>query len=458
MFKKVTLITVLLAMLSGLSNAEAIACSDENTVDLSSADMSLTEKQNVLADAFLNYSSYCSSATTSCEICFLTPQEGLTVNKGFSIVVNVAQDVNFYGVRLVKAADKIFNEPLITVTNNGTSKVAIKDFKLSNVKNALLLSGTGPIEINNAIITGDANKSGACVDIQSPSAVVKSSDISSCNEGIRISSNGNLIGADLAANYESQKNLIHNNVTGIHVVGGTGNKFAYNSIFENKIGDTETSMQGILIDAGSNDGLVSPTLILADQDEKLGLTCERDSANRIISRYLSFEIPAKGQIDIYSTGLLGSVSAKQGKIYLTSCEVASDGICKILGLNGYEFAADKCGIENLFVTAIFTSTSSSMFLAEPFELNGIFSVPSPPPHDMPSPSGLMPESEEPGSITNDSKIDTEDETMGGGMDSMGSGMKCSLTENSSANGAGMMAVIMALCLVGLVALRKRSCE
>ena len=218
-------ILLILPLISTLGYAST--CSEKYSVPAVKlfANLPPSVNSSIIANSLSNFANYYDESVGVYALCFeIVAGNSVMVDSALQLTVPDSVEGNISIENLNISAANI-QQPILTILNNSTSKVLVNDFKLSNVKNGLLLTGTGPIEVSNAVITGDANKSGTCVDIRSPNALVTSSDISSCNEGIRIASNGNMIGADVAENYASQKNLIHNNITGIHVVSGTGSRF-----------------------------------------------------------------------------------------------------------------------------------------------------------------------------------------------------------------------------------------
>lgn len=400
---------------------------------------------------------YFSESKGGYEICFVMDslvlnQEEVAELGGFSGSFGVAgseSELFVVGLKLARGSGYSSDQPLFTVTNNSSGKVTLEDIELSNVVDGIATVGTGSVEIRDSIITGDESKSGECILIASDGAIVKSSLISSCGDGVRIAADDVLLGAQDRAGYSAEKNVITGNGIGIHVVSGSENKFAFNNVYGNSLsGSTPEALNAVMIEAGANNGVVMPSIVL-DEESGNALRCETDEEGIINKREMWFSTSGAGNITLY----VSSTESRQMLSLLDSCAVGEDGKCVLADpiIDG-ELSDTECSLGGIYVTAMFTGTDSSALLATP--LSGIGVIVAPPvTTPSPVPSHLSDGGDEVG-IIDDGGSDLDDDDMsdsGGnsmGGDSIGSGMggmaKCTLTENSQPRAADLAIMIILL--------------
>ena len=379
-------------------------------------------------------------------------------------------DITIKGLKLDANNVNIENKPLLTIVNNSpNAKVILNGLDLSNAPNLLKIEGIGKIEIINSKFTGSEASNGSCVNIESQNAIVKSSEISLCDEGIKIGSNGALIGATNESEYDSDKNIIHDNNTGIRVVSGTKNRFEYNSIYSNG----SKSDDGIAIENDANGNIARPEIILDSSND--ALQCVKDEEENIIKWRLNFNVPNDGKIVLYI-----SDNHAQGKTLFASCDVDKSGTCILdakklaekkflIGNNTMGINPDLCGViagyGNIRLTALFTGKvndddmpSSSMYLSSPFKsAGGLLSVPTPTPYDIPTASGLNGGSTVsiPSGGTNIGTKSTGSAEISFGSGSEGAASSCSASILNASGGSAFDAIIFIIPMILFGALRIR---
>lgn len=342
------------------------------------------------------------------------------------------KDVYLTGLT-IKANSSLSNTtPLLTITNNMGGTVYVKNINLSSVLSGLSLTGSGKIVVENSVIVGSSASTGTCLSINSPDAtitgtdisncatgikigaqgvnitgiprvvngvtagiyakcssavgtkgidiladgaVIKAMDISGCGDGIRIGASNTLLGASDAANYDTNKNIIHNNNIGINVTAGRYNRFGFNSIYTNGFGANIGTNNGISILSGANESLARPRIVSENEN---WLMCKADSNGKIVGAEIKFQVQEAGEIQIYKTDV--ERRYKQGIDLATVCHVEADGICKISDTSFLSNFSSSCGLENYYLTALLTDAdgNSTMYLAEPFEFyrQGIVASPT----------------------------------------------------------------------------------
>lgn len=176
-------------------------------------------KPTKVQEALTNYASYPGDGQH--ELCFqmstpLTISSASSV-KAFALNVSGSDNVYVTGLKLNRSDDLAADiAPLLSINNGGTEKAIIAGISLTNVRNGLALSGNGAIEVgsyndNKTVITGSPTKSGSCIDVKSPGAVLSAVQASSCGEGIKVDADNVAI---------KNNSAIFLNSVGIHVVGG----------------------------------------------------------------------------------------------------------------------------------------------------------------------------------------------------------------------------------------------
>jgi hypothetical protein len=278
---------------------------------------------------------------------------------------------------------------MFKVQHDGSGTVVLDSFDLKDVKNGLLLEGSGKTEVRSSTIAGDASKSGVCVEIKSNGAVVRGGEISSCAEGVVIEADDVLIGAANHEHFDADRNSIHDNVIGLHVVSGAHNKFGYNLIYDNKpsLVPEGTAEDAILVEFEANEDLIPLEVVYYEYEgENYAINCQRDESGVVVSRSMRFEAPQTG----------GSVSLYQVFInnqpikYLTTCTLDDAGDCSLDDLPPdvvTQFTDTECGIEEFLINAIYTGTSSTELMSKAALFDGWVAFVSSP-YDIPTTSGL----------------------------------------------------------------------
>ena len=304
--------------------------------------------------------------------------------------------------------------PILVTNNQGSGKIILKDISLKDVRNGIQIAGNPSTKVVSSVVQGDASKSGTCVEIKADGATVQGSEISGCGEGIVIEADGALIGAADHEHVSTDKNSIHDNVIGLHVVSGKRNKFGYNVIYENKpsMAPEGLSTDAILIEPDANEGLLPLEIELFEADDGIeyALKCTKDEAGIIVKREMLFKLPqGEGMVALYKSDVVNDQMLR----YLTNCDVNSDGVCVIGNLpeDVMELIPEgECGIEYYMVTALFTGTSSSALLVNSHEFDSIAVIMAPletGPVDMPGVSDMG------------GDVDIEEELGGGSGSGMG---------------------------------------
>ncbi|MFH1769424.1 MAG: NosD domain-containing protein, partial [Parcubacteria group bacterium] len=316
---------------------------------------------------------------------FMTKPFTLTIPSGET------HDVYIDGLQLENHDANHITFPFLIIDNNGRGTVTLKITSITDVRNGLVLQGSGKIKIVESVISGD-DSDGVCVAVNSYNAVIQGSDISHCKEGIRINASETLkgipinagealIGAEDSDHADTDMNVIHNNEYGIHLIKGNHNKWAYNLIYDNvpKVGEP-SAQNAIWIENDANEGLKPLEAILyqGEDDEDYAMRCERDEAGKVIKRELKFKLPPqKGEVSVFETSAANYEGNKQPKRYLTHCRLDKYGMCDLGTLPTDVMAKIKegeCGIDDFFITAIFTGTSSSELMHDPLPFDGYSSV------------------------------------------------------------------------------------
>ncbi|MBI4211876.1 MAG: right-handed parallel beta-helix repeat-containing protein [Deltaproteobacteria bacterium] len=259
--------------------------------------------------------------------------------------------------------------PLLTI--DSPIKVTLLNPKITGATHGIVLRGTGQHEVIGTNNVGDiacaANSAGNGMLIQSPGAKIKGMNVHGCGEGIRITANDALIGAAFADSYDVEKNTIHGNGVGIHVVSGERNKFAWNSIYKNPGGSVDgRSDDGILMDEPLLSSLGRPEILFVNQQTEEALRCQKDQAGQIISRTLQFQVPAVGEIII----LQAEDRDRQGKTYLTKCTVDQSGVCQFQWPATVQVDPTVCGINIFAVALLQTADHSTVYTSSRFLLDG----------------------------------------------------------------------------------------
>jgi hypothetical protein len=453
--KRLLFFSTIIIILSAISlQLHAATCN--NPIDLIGLPSAII--QSKISDSLQNYSAHLSGDRY--ELCF--KMEELTVGTDTSFdsflitpAVDETKDIYITGLKIKHDITHPVDIPIIIVRNRGKGRVILQDIALKNVHNGIsvekgnhlskLIPQTIPhsvkgvvqdrprIEIKKSIIQGDANKIGTCVNIKVPGVAIQTSEISSCDEGIRIAgtdalveggsvrdsnfcinivaddakvrgveisgcgegigieANNALIGAADHANAikpHSDMNDIHDNVMGLHVVSGQYNKFGFNLIHHNRPQSSIVGTAGdaITIEDNSNENLPPLEAILyKEEGVQYALKCVRDKNGSVIGRSLLFNVPQ-------SAGLISVFAVKkdsQPMQYIASCAVKDEGVCDITNLSAdvlQMIPEGKCGLDDYYINAIFTGTSSTELMTEFEILDGVVAFVSNP-YDIPTTGG-----------------------------------------------------------------------
>jgi hypothetical protein len=491
-------------------------CSDVRTVKFGPLDDSPKKQVSKIINALGKYTErsdlYFSEERNRFELCFevgefslenawVSTMPNFTGSFLLPIAADNEHDVYIKGLNITREDALVFDDAFLRIEHNGQGKVILDDVRLNNVKHGLSVSGSGLVEVNNSVITGDAAKIGTCVSAASNNTIFKGLTVSGCNEGIkllgmdaaieestitnsntclfidgdgalvknseihtcvgdgiRIEADDVLIGAASREGYDANKNLIHGNGIGIHVVTGSRNRFGYNNVYENMLQgrDDASADNGITIEAGANENLARPVIVV-EEESGLPLRCTADEKGIITKRELWFEVPGAGEIGIYNSddGVFS-----QGSSLVASCSVLADGKCVIENPILLEALPNtQCGISNYFVTALFTSSSSTRYLADSIVFNGRIGSIIAVPYDLPMPvSGVVDQGGNDGGVFDDDFEGGEDALyISGGGSEMGGGnaiaaggasaglMKCSLSPDAKATTETL--VLTAFCFI-----------
>ncbi len=433
-----------------------------------------------------DYQSY--AANGYYEICFkmtdpLVINDLFNFTKPLTITVKAGEtkDIHIIGLKIKRDDNLSYSGELLHVTNDIPAvTVHLYGLQLSNVIDGISLDGTGKIVVGTyagsqaipktqTIITGDANKSGACLHVKSTGAVIQGADISSCGEGVLIEADDALIGAADKDHVVADMNDIHDNAIGIHDISGKRNKFAYNLVHDNKQQQAARgeAKDAILIEQGANEDLAALVLELFDNGDgtKYALQCTKDKDGNVIQRQIQFQAPQQsGVVSLYST----DENYHQANKYLTACDLDAQGLCILKDLPPDVMSLIQpgdCGIKNYYMTALFTGTSSTEFLASSFEFNTHISSVVANPVEVPgsvagavppsSASDIVDEADDSGSSSSTVVANMGDS--GGGMNAAASGIsKCSLIEGAGYRPAATSDVICIVAgLAGLLLLKRK---
>ena len=244
----------------------------------------------------------------------------------------------------------------------GQHIVQLYNANISNVRNGIETTGTGNIEIANSTITGDTSKSGACLSIKSPGAIVKSSDISGCGEGVRIEADGAFLGAESADKFDAEANRIHDNKVGIHWVSGDANRFPFNIVTNNAQDSSKiTPDDAILI----NETMTVPRPeVKFDEATGKALNCTKGSDGKYMSWINLDNVEKDQEVILYNS----DYKYQQATSYLSKCTEDSDGRCIISTPSAF---TTQCGDENIYAVALINNgdyttmlTSRAFILSE----------------------------------------------------------------------------------------------
>ena len=227
--KRAIIIAVVAVILSIPLTSSAQTCSSPININAFLPSMRL----NAVKSALLGYASH--PEGDHYELCFIMDEMELTstqLGTSFKLETLPAEtkDVYVTGLKIKSNSGDPINIPIFVADNQGTGTIYLKNITLSNVKNGLQLAGTGKIEVGSyndakTVITGGSTKSGSCIDVKSPGAVLSGVQASSCHEGVKV---------DADAVGIKDKSIIKGNKIGVHILSGregtaiNGSKIYYN--------------------------------------------------------------------------------------------------------------------------------------------------------------------------------------------------------------------------------------
>ncbi|MFA5186484.1 MAG: hypothetical protein WC551_08415 [Patescibacteria group bacterium] len=213
--KRAIIIAVVAVILSIPLTSSAQTCSSPININALLPSMRL----NAVKNALLNYASH--PEGDHYELCFIMDEMELTstqLGTSFKLETVPAEtkDVYVTGFKIKSNSSDPINVPIFVADNQGTGTVYLKNIAFSNVKNGLKLEGTGKVEVgsyndNKTVITGDSAKSGACIDVKSPGAVLSGVQASSCHEGVKVDADNVMV---------KDESVVMGNHIGIHVLSG----------------------------------------------------------------------------------------------------------------------------------------------------------------------------------------------------------------------------------------------
>ncbi len=204
-----------------------------------------------------------------------------------------SHDVYIKGLQLRNDDEFPVMHELFKVQHSGSGNVVLEEFDIRDIKKGLLFEGTGKIALNSSKVAGDSAKSGACIDVKSPGAVLSAVQASSCHEGVKVDANGVII---------KDKSAIASNHLGVHVASGiTGTDVKSSLVYANNDDDASTLVRhdGIRIDDGAMNEVVFYDVV---DDEPVPLLDEtKDIQYEGRPAYMLLDIPEnkKGKVEFY---------------------------------------------------------------------------------------------------------------------------------------------------------------
>lgn len=246
------------------------------------------------------------------------------------------------------------------------------DVKSSNIHNC---ADGVRIEGNNNFLQGiDVHDSGVGIKLIGDSSRIVGSNIyNNATEGIRIEGNNNFLGALNDSKFQTESNSIYGNKIGINWVSGSGNRFAYNKIYQNQVGQTNTSNDAIFIDPAL--GIPRLQIELINQDTETALHCEDSNDDGIIdSRWIVVhQVNAGEEVVIYKTD---AISPYQAVDYLTKCVVGQDGKCPFVFPASISVPNTQCGVDLKTMALVNALAYTSMLNDDPyrFKLDGVVAI------------------------------------------------------------------------------------
>ncbi len=211
-----------------------------------------------IQNALTNYKT--NSVSGHYEVCFKGAlslkdvQLGPNFNGTFSVNIASTESKDIHVVGLNLARDNSLNDKakgeFIKIVHNGTGTLYLEGIQLSNVLDGIVIDGTGKVVIGTysgtppikTVITGDAQKSGSCITVKSPSATLDGVTAKNCAEGVNIQ-------ADKVSIINESE--ISNNKIGVHVHDSfEGTDIQDSRIYANGDVNLQSRTNGVKIDAG----------------------------------------------------------------------------------------------------------------------------------------------------------------------------------------------------------------
>ena len=353
--------------LSGLQPAPTISdCTSSISVDKNAGDKKL--EVGKIISAFSNYAQS-PMINNKYKICF-----NMVGDNAF-VVANTAMDHRVFSFQFpanqvieivdLKLERKDFVGPLLQINAAAGSTVKLKNVGIANVvDDGIITTGSGIVELDGVNISGDPlSKTGKCLYLRSDNAKVIGGDYSNCMTGIWVEGHNVEIGTltDLTK--------IHDNRQGI-VATGSGIWWA-TSIYGNGL----DAADGIWI-PDNNPHKFVPEIKAGDDGER-AIRITLDQSGNPISGELQFErLPSTGKVAIYWVPD-HVLDKKQGKNFLVECNGGLGSPCILDSAAIARLPNDnQCSSGQCYFTAMVTSTSSSMYVKEPFASKKISSVPA----------------------------------------------------------------------------------
>jgi len=193
-----SLIIISFCLFPSLLRAETDPCANVKKLDI--------DNVASLKNIFSNYTTYQpplayvnGNDQTEYLLCLKIIEDSIgVISEPLELTIKDDFNVHIVGLNL-KSTSPIF----LKVTNNKKGTVYIEKSTIQDIKTGLSLEGTGPIEIKDSKITGDASKSGSCIVANSPNAVFSNVTLSSCKEGIAVKANNIQIANSTISNVQT---------------------------------------------------------------------------------------------------------------------------------------------------------------------------------------------------------------------------------------------------------------
>lgn len=210
-------------------------------------------------DTTNGYCKFKNAQDGSCEVCFQMSAPLVMMNtdatKSFAMAIPATEKRGVYvsGLKLSRDNAMVSALPLMNVSNAGEKPLIVNNVKLENVKDGIVFNGPGPLEMTSSTITGDTNKSGACIDVKVNNAVLNGVSVSSCAVGVKVEADNVVVQSIVDGQGRvTMLSTIKENKVGVSIGNYSGTQIISSLIYRNDDGvDTNLSRtDGIRIDGG----------------------------------------------------------------------------------------------------------------------------------------------------------------------------------------------------------------